>query len=83
MKYRSKKRMEQKNFIDEMLSENSIDWTTIKLLVEDTGTYQGLGIGINGDNSCVFFDLEENIVLDSYLENSRVDERVHLIEVGL
>jgi hypothetical protein len=75
--------MQKSNFIDEMLSANSIEFKAVTLLVESTGTYLGLGIKINKDDPCFFFDYGENIVLISYSENLRVDERVHLIEIGL
>jgi hypothetical protein len=53
------------------------------LLVEDTGTYLGLGLVIDENELCIFFDMEENAVLDSYPENSRVEGSVHLIQIGL
>jgi primase-polymerase (primpol)-like protein len=53
------------------------------LLVEDTGTYLGLGLVIDENEPCILFDLKENIVLDNYPENSRIDKCVHLIQIGL
>jgi hypothetical protein len=75
--------MQKSNLIDEMLSANSTEFKTVTLLVEYTGTYLGLGIAINKDDPYFFFDFGENIILGSYPENSRVDERMHLIEIGL